>query len=86
MEYRHNNGEIHTKYSTAPLFMAEGLQVNDAVLFKEYRGYDEAAEDGHEHPKPIMVVYSKEEEAELTSRGVFFPECPPENLPGGYYG
>ena len=86
MEYRHNNGEIYSKYSTAPLFMSEGLRVNDALLFKEYRDRDKAAEDGHEDISPIMVVYSKEEEEELKSRGVFFPECPPENLPGGYYG
>ena len=86
LDYRHNNGKVYTAYPLAPLFMARDLRVNDAVLFKEYDSLTEAREDGHEDTTPIMVIYSKEEEAELTARGVFFPDCPPEMLPGGYYG
>ena len=80
------DGEVYTTCHIAPSFLARGLRVNDAVLFKEYDSLFEATEDGHEDTTPIMVIYSKEEEAQLTSRGAYFPDCPPEMLPDGYYG
>ena len=86
VDYLHDNGEVYTAYPIAPYFLAQGLRVNDAVLFKQYEQLGEAMEDGHENTTPIMVIYSKEEEAELTSRGAYFPDCPPEMLPDGYYG
>ena len=86
VDYLHDNGEVYTTYPVAPYFLAQGLRVNDAVLFKQYEQLGEAMEDGHENTTPIMVIYSKEEEAELTSRGAYFPDCPPEMLPDGYYG
>ena len=81
-----DNGEVWTANPVAPYFLARGLRVNDAVLFKQYEQLGEAMKDGHENNTPIMVIYSKEEEAQLTSRGAYFPDCPPEMLPDGYYG
>ena len=86
VEFLQDNGEVSTAYPIAPYFLARGLRVNDAVLFKVYDSMTEAKEDGHQDTTPIMVVYSKDEEAELTSRGAYFPDCPPEMLPDGYYG
>ena len=85
VDYR-DNGEVWTANPVAPYFLARGLRVNDAVLFKQYEQLGEAMKDGHENNTPIMVIYSKEEEAQLTSRGAYFPDCPPEMLPDGYYG
>ena len=87
--YVDNAGMLQSVYTHAPAVLNQGprrLQVGDSVLFKQYECRGRATEDGNLDINPIMVVYSKEEEEELTSRGVFFPECPPENLPGGYYG
>ena len=86
VEVDYRADDVYTTCHTAPYFLARGLRVNDAVLFKEYASLSEATEDGHEDTTPILVIYSKEEEAQLTSRGVFFPDCPPEMLPDGYYG
>ena len=84
-DYLHG-GKVYTIYPTVPYFMAENLTVGDSVLFKQYEDLREALEDGHDDVCPIMVVYNKEEEAELRSQGVIFPDCPPDQLPGGYYG
>ena len=88
MDYQHNNGELYTQHTTIPRYseLTRGLQVNDAVLFKQYKDWGKATEDGHEDLTPIVFVYNEEEEAQLRSRGVVFPECPPNLLPGGYYG
>ena len=91
MDFQHNDGEAYTQHTTTPLsselsWDLHMLRANDAVLFKEYKGSDEAYKDGHYDRTPIMHVYSGKEEAELKSRGVFFPDCPPEMLPDGYYG
>ena len=73
------------RYRTVqPLSITESLQPADAVLVKRYS--DLRREDGHDDFFPILMVYNKVEEAELTSRGVTFLECPPELSPGGYYG
>ena len=86
VEVDYRADDVYTTCHTAPYFLARGLRVNDAVLFKQYEQLGEAMKDGHENNTPILVIYSKEEEAQLTSRGAYFPDCPPEMLPDGYYG
>ena len=86
VDYQRGNGKIYTTHQTVPYFMAQNLAVGDSVLIKEYKDLHKAQEDGHDDICSIRVVYSKEEEAELQSRGVIFPDCPPDQLPGGYYG
>ena len=88
MDYWDDDGDLDTKYTTTPMssVLSRKLRVNDTVLFKVYEDLDEAYKDGHEDLNPIVSLYSKEEEAELKSQGVFFPDCPPEYLPDGYYG
>ena len=86
MEYK-ECGLIRSVLSSTPWVITSGLRVGDPVLFKQYRDLGKATEDGHLDASPILVVYSKEEEAELTANhGAFFPEVPPECLPAGYYG
>ena len=85
-DYLYSNGRIYTTNLTVPYYMAQDLTVGDSVLIKEYEDLHEAQEDGQDNICSIRVVYSKEEEAELQSRGVIFPDCPPDQLPGGYYG
>ena len=80
-------GFILTANSHATINITQGLQVGDAVLFKQYEDLGRATEDGHMCTNPIMIVYSKVEEEELSANhGAFFPELPPECLPAGYYG
>ena len=88
LEYRDALGHIVSVLANTPAVL-RGLHVGDAVLFKRYRDWElaKATEDGHLDINPILVVYSKEEEAELTANhGAFFPDVPPECLPAGYYG
>ena len=88
LEYRDALGHIVSVLANTPAVL-RGLHVGDAVLFKRYRDWElaKATEDGHLDTNPILVVYSKEEEAELTANhGAFFPDVPPECLPAGYYG
>ena len=63
-----------------------GLKVepNDVVLFHDHdRSPDLSWEEARSR---IWVVYSQEEVETLKSKGVRIPDCPPECLPGGYYG
>ena len=88
LEYKDAAGFIRSVDCNTPAVL-RGIKVGDPVLFKRYRDGDlaKATEDGHLDTNPIMVIYSKEEEKELTANhGAFFPEVPPECLPGGYYG
>ena len=55
------------------------VEVNDVVLFCKYESPPDLS-------SRIYVVYSKEEVDQLKARGVEIPDCPPEMLPGGYYG
>ena len=60
------------------------VAVNDVVLFRGHsRDPDLAWAEARPH---IYVVYNDEEVRELQHHGVEVPECPPENLPAGYYG
>ena len=63
-----------------------GLEVepNDVVLFHDHDTSPDLSWD--EGRSRIWVVYSKEEVETLQSQGVRIPDCPPEYLPGGYYG
>ena len=79
-------GQVFNQYTTAPHWLHSTLRANDPVLLKMYHDPAEASDDGHEDYFPIVVVYNEKEEAELRSRGVLFPDCPPEKLPDGYYG
>ena len=86
--YKDEDGYIVNVTVNTPAVL-RGIGVGDPVLFKRYKDRDlaKATEDGHLDTNPIMVIYSKEEEKELTANhGAFFPEVPPECLPGGYYG
>ena len=79
-------GLIRSIYSNTTAVL-RGIRVGDPVLFKQYRDLGKATEDGHLDTNPVLVVYSKEEVAELTANhGAFFPDVPPECLPAGYYG
>ena len=69
-----------TSLLTLPSYTtAQGLQVNDPVLVRK-------TDDDGEEINRILMVYDAGEEAQLVSRGVIFPECPPHLLPSGYYG
>ena len=58
--------------------------MNDVVLFHDH---DFTPDLSWDDSKPhIRVVYSEEEVDQLKARGVEIPDCPPEMLPGGYYG
>ena len=86
LEYQDAAGLIRTVDCNTPAVL-RGIKVGDPVLFKRYKNLAKATEDGHLDTNPIMVIYSMEEEEELTANhGAFFPEVPPERLPGGYYG
>ena len=79
-------GKVYNQDTTAPYWLHTTLRANDPVLLKMYHDPAEASDDGHEDYFPIMIVYNEEEEAELRSLGVLFPDFPPEMLPDGYYG
>ena len=60
------------------------VAVNDVVLFHTW---DNSPELSYNDSKPhIMVIYNQEEVTQLKSHGIKIPDCPPELLPGGYYG
>lgn len=60
------------------------VSVNDVVLF---RGHSRIPGLTWYKARPhIYVVYDKDEIKELQRHGVEVPDCPPEKLPGGYYG
>ena len=86
LEYKDAAGFIRSVDCNTPAVLQD-IKVGDPVLFKLYRDLGKATEDGHMDTNPILVVYSKEEEAELSAdHGAFFTEVPPEFLPAGYYG
>ena len=60
------------------------VDVNDVVLYRDYDRTPGLSWD--EMRSRILVVYNDEEVDLLSSHGVKIPECPPERLPGGYYG
>jgi len=60
------------------------ISVDDVVLF---RGHSREPNLEWAEARPhIYVVYNDEEVLQLQDHGVEVPECPPERLPGGYYG
>ena len=64
--------------------LALTVAVNDVVLF---HAWDKSPELSYNDSKPhIMVIYNQEEVTQLKSHGVKITDCPPELLPGGYYG
>ena len=81
-----DNSNITTHHTIQPLSITRGLQPNDTVLLRRYPNLQRAQADGHDFNFPIMMVYNDVEEAELRTRGVIFPDCPPELQPRGYYG
>ena len=86
LDYRDALGHPRTAYANTTAVLRD-IKVGDPVLFKWYNDLGKATEDGHMDTNPILVVYSKEEEEELTANhGAFFPDVPPECLPAGYYG
>ena len=60
------------------------VAVNDVVLYRDHDRTPGLSWD--EGRSCIRVVYNEEEVDLLKSHGVEIPECPPERLPGGYYG
>ena len=61
------------------------VAVNDVVLYRDHDRTPGLSWD--EGRSRIHVVYNDEEvDILLKSHGVKIPECPPERLPGGYYG
>ena len=86
VDFMKESGQIKTINTIQPYFVHKELQAGDAVLLKKYGDYEEAMKDDREDAFPILMVYNNKEEAQLRSRGVTFPECPPNLHPGGYYG
>ena len=60
------------------------VAVNDVVLFRGHSN-DPDLEWAEARPH-IYVVYNEEEILQLQHHGIEVPDCPPERLPGGYYG
>ena len=77
----YEDNPVYSEYCRYP---GLNVAVNDVVLF---HGWDNDPELSWEESKPhIRVVYNTEEVDHLKSHGVKIPDCPPERLPGGYYG
>ena len=75
-----------TSTSTQPWFLVRDLKPGDPVLFRRYNTQEEADQDERMDKCPILMIYAPEEEAQLESLGVVFPELPPELHSTGYYG
>ena len=71
---------------TQPHFLARDLKPGDPVLFRRYDTQEEADQDNQMDKCPILMIYAPEEEAQLESLGVVFPELPPELHSDGFYG
>ena len=83
----HVRGQNYTEVYTSDIPKSyKQLKVGNAVRCTRYRGYDEARRDGHTRPLAINRLYTDAEANLLKSKGAVFPEVPPEQLPGGYYG
>ena len=61
------------------------VSVNDVVLAHGY-SRDPNLETWAEGRPRIYVVYNEQEVEQLQHHGVQIPDCPPEKIPGGYYG
>ena len=62
------------------------VSVNDVVLFRGWDRYLTDPDTWAESRPRIYVVYNQEEVEHLQHHGVRVPDCPPELLPGDYYG
>ena len=83
----HVGGQNYTEVYTSDIPQSyKQLKVGNAVRCTQYCGYDEARRDGHTRPLAINRLYTDAEANLLKSKGAVFPEVPPEQLPGGYYG
>ena len=83
----HVRGQNYTERYTSDIPQSyKQLKVGNAVRCTQYCGYDEARRDGHTRPLAINRLYTDAEANLLKSKGAVFPEVPPEQLPGGYYG
>ena len=81
------NGEIYTEIYTSNIPSSyRKLEVGDAVLCRQYPGWDAARRDGHTRPFAISRLYTEMEAYELTTQGAVFPDVPPDLHPHGYYG
>jgi len=86
VDYMKDNGKIFSLNTIQPFHVHQNLEVNDPVLLKRYDCPRKAEKGGHNDKNPILLVYNSGEETQLRSMGVTFPDCPPNILPGGYYG
>ena len=82
----HKARRLMTMTSTQPWFLMRDLKPGVPVLFRRYNTQEEADQDERMDKCPILMIYAPEEEAQLGSLGVVFPELPPELHPAGYYG
>lgn len=62
------------------------LKVGTAVRCRQYSCLQEAALEDQHHTFIITLVYTKEEEEDLSRHGAVFPDVPPDLRPSGYYG
>ena len=82
----HKARRLMTMTSTQPWFLMRDLKPGVPVLFRRYNTQEEADQDERMDKCPILMIYAPEEEVQLESLGVVFPELPPELHPAGYYG